>query len=185
MIVLAAQRGDESAFTDIYRYFADPLGGYVARRVSGEDIEDVVSDVWVKITQSLQTYAPKEGGSFRAWFWRVAMTVVVDYYRKKKPETPMEDMDLPSLVDGMGDTPETPLEEYQRAQLSTRLHDAISTLPNGQRDIIEMSFLQDLTHAEISEITGKSEGNIRIIKMRALRDMRRLWETKPENSTED
>ena len=48
----------------------------------------------------------------------------------------------------------------------------IEKLSPNSREILQLKFFDDLSNKEISEITGKSEGNIRIIQLRALKTLR-------------
>jgi RNA polymerase sigma-70 factor (ECF subfamily) len=46
--------------------------------------------------------------------------------------------------------------------------DAIALLPEQQRQVVVLKFIEGMDNAEISAVTGKSQGAVRILQMRAL-----------------
>jgi RNA polymerase sigma-70 factor (ECF subfamily) len=50
---------------------------------------------------------------------------------------------------------------------------AISYLPQNQRQVIILKFIEGMDNCEVGQIMGKSQGAIRVLQMRALASLRR------------
>jgi len=170
-LVLAAKQGDEVAFGQVYDYMFEKLWRYVAFRVSSEDIEDLVSEIWLKVVQSLKKYTPQKGASFSSWAFRIAHNAVIDYYRKQKEVLGLS-TDENDFFSNLKDPERTPdvlarLDgEYQD------LHQALAQIKPDHREILQLKFLEGFSNTEIAKITRKTEGNIRILQLRALREIK-------------
>ncbi|MEK9186314.1 MAG: sigma-70 family RNA polymerase sigma factor, partial [Patescibacteria group bacterium] len=53
---------------------------------------------------------------------------------------------------------------------------AIKKLKEEQQDVIIMRFVEDLSHKEIADAIGKTEGAVRLIQHRALENLRQLMD---------
>jgi RNA polymerase sigma-70 factor (ECF subfamily) len=42
------------------------------------------------------------------------------------------------------------------------------------RDLLLLRFIEDLSYCEISKVLGKSEGSLRIMQFRAMRDLKKI-----------
>ena len=62
-----------------------------------------------------------------------------------------------------------------------KLRQAISKLPENFQQVIVLKYINELDNAEISKATGKSEGSIRTIQFRALKQLRVMLEEKQED----
>jgi len=173
-LVAQAQKGDEEAFSDIFDIFFDALTQYVARRTPPEEVEDLVSEIFVKLIQNLGKYHSKSGG-FRAWVFKIAHNHVIDYYRRKKELLSLSDDEGQQYILELEDENPTPDAEANSAMENEKLLSILGKLSPTHREILELRFLEGFSTQEIGEITGKSDGNIRIMQMRALRHARELW----------
>ena len=55
------------------------------------------------------------------------------------------------------------------------IDEALKKLSTAHREILELKFLEEFSNQEIAKITGKTEGNIRIMQLRALRELRKFF----------
>ncbi len=173
--VLKAQKGDERSFALLFDSFYDKISRYVHFRVAQEDVEDIVSDVFLKVVEKLNTYKPNPKASFQSWIFRIAHNRVIDFYRQKKELLGKQDDDG---NDFFLQIPDDNLRPDQQANLNLdvkKLYKVLKQLPDVQREILEFKYLEGFSNAEVSQITGKAEGNIRVIQLRALREIRKRW----------
>lgn len=170
---LSAAKGDERAFIDLYDYFFDRIWRYVSFRVETEEVEDLVSEVFYKCVRSLKQYKPQKKATFSSWLFRIAHNQVVDYYRKQKElmGTDLEEEFFLRLKDEKQPSPDQKVLKNEEAML---IHKLLKKLKPNHREILELKYLEEFTNTEIASITGKTEGNVRIIQLRALREMRKL-----------
>src|SRR5688500_3926776 len=96
-LIEQAGSGSAEAFAKLYDAYVERVSRYIYFRVSDEnDIEDRVSQVFVKAWENVERY--KMGNSpFVAWLHTIARTLVIDHYRTKRNNLPLEEaMALPS-----------------------------------------------------------------------------------------
>ena len=177
-LVRDAQKGREEAFGHLFDLVSPHIERYISHRVPTEEVEDIHSDIWLKVVQKLHTYAPKGQAGFRAWIFRIAHNAVVDFYRRQKPFLSLEN------ESGEGDESEYILQiedeqiltpdDHTNLRLDTdRMLRELKNLSALQREILELRYLEGFLTHEIAQITGKSEGNIRVTQLRALRELKR------------
>ena len=94
-----------------------------------------------------------------SWPLTVARNKIIDWYRKRKPESYRQWEDesaLPlNLEDILYDPGQNPEVLYERSLLWTELADALEDLPDEQRDVFIMHELEGKGFKEIAEITGE------------------------------
>ena len=119
----------------------------------------------------------KESGKFSAWITRIAHNLIIDYFRQEKAENWVscdeEEHDLLNTVR----LAVNPLEsEMVNEQVLADVKRLVDSLPDEQREVVQMRFYQDLSFKEIAELTGVSI-NTSLGRMRyAILNMRRMAE---------
>ncbi len=176
-LVEKSQKGDRSSFDKLFDFYFNKIYRYIGFRVPEEDIEDLTGDVFLKMVGKIKLYKTQSGASFSAWLFRIAHNRVVDFYRKKKDILGLgnkedEEDFWAILPDEKGLKPHEILQNLDKQE---KIKEALTKLPPSYREILELKFLEDFTNKEIAEITGKREGNIRIIQLRALKEMRQYF----------
>jgi RNA polymerase sigma-70 factor (ECF subfamily) len=154
--IAAAQRGDEDAFGQLYRLHR-PAIVRMARLHVGIDGDDLVAEVFMRAWTGLPTYRPT-GVPFVAWLYGIARHVIVDQVRRESRSTPQAT--LPERA--------VDLREDDRLMLA----DAIDSLPDEQRQVIELKYLLGLRNPEVAEALGVSVGAVNAKQWRALRALR-------------
>lgn len=178
-LVEKAQKDSQAAFADLYDHFYPKIFRYTSFKVLEIDRDDLVSEIFFKFVKNLKKYRKKEGISFDAWLYRIASNTITDFYRKKSRTMEIaesqilgdEDQDF-SIFDLRETDEKTPRELLLEKESFEAIEDLLKNLPPSQREILQLKFLEDFSNHEIAKITGKSEGNIRIIQLRALRALR-------------
>ena len=165
--VKKSQGGDEVAFSFLYDIFIDKIYKYIAYRVPSEDAEDVVAEVFLKAWRNIEKYQVKKGARFNSWIFKIAQNGIIDFYRKKKEFTElnenMEDEKKKSILSEIGSK-----LDYERVVK------ALFGLKKNYREVIIMRYMEDLKYSEISKILNKKEGSIRVLIMRGLNEIRKI-----------
>src|SRR5262249_40919250 len=65
-------------------------------------------------------------------------------------------------------------QRSERDRRSLLVAEALARLPERRRQVIDMYFLEQLSDAEICRRIGGSPGAVRVLRFRALEDLRRL-----------
>jgi RNA polymerase sigma-70 factor (ECF subfamily) len=75
-----------------------------------------------------------------------------------------------------GDT-DDPLQVLALAEDHDQLRRALSSLSPDYQNVLVLRFINDVPHAEVAEIMGKSEANARVLQHRALKALANALET--------
>jgi RNA polymerase sigma-70 factor (ECF subfamily) len=169
ILVQEAQNGRTDAFGKIYDFFVQPVYRYIYFKVSREDAMDLTETVFLKMWEHLNSYR-KGDASFTSWVFRIAHNMVVDHYRTRKKNAPLDIQ----LKDEKRESDPVFLTERKLSQ--DRLRIALSKLKKKYQQILLLKYVNDLENEEISRIMGKSEGSLRILKFRALKELKKVLE---------
>ncbi len=164
-LIAEAMRGNRVAFGEVYGIYLDRIYRYILYQVN--DImaaEDLTEEVFVKAWKAMPYYRGK-GSQFSAWLYRIAHNQVMDDFRNRKDH-------LAVSIDSVLDMAE-PGRMFTEGLTRREVLELVSRLPEQQRQIIILKFIEGLDNQEIMEITGQSQGAIRIMQMRALSSLRR------------
>jgi RNA polymerase sigma-70 factor, ECF subfamily len=129
----------------------------LAYRLLGDmgDAEDVVQDAFLAVWRSLDRYDPARGTP-RTWLMSIVRNRALDVLRTRRvhPVKPLDDN--AAFADG------TDVVRLVEARLdSTRARAALTTLPDEQRQTIEMAYLVGLSHSQIASRTDEPLGTIK------------------------
>ncbi len=113
--------------------------------------EDLVQDTMMKAWANRDSYQP--GTNMKAWLFTILRNVYISYYRKKRRE--VEDAD--GAIEGS--LAEKGRQEGHMAML--QLKDAMSELPDDQREAIIMVGAAGFSYDEAAEIAGVAPGTIK------------------------
>jgi RNA polymerase sigma-70 factor, ECF subfamily len=161
--VKRAQEGDRQALGFLYAHYADNVYGYVRSIVRDHhEAEDVTQHVFAKLIKVIGSYEEREVPFF-AWVLRVAHNVAVDHIRQQQRLIPVEE--VRSSYEGGGGDP------AGGGQMNT-LRDALSTLPQAQREVLVLRHFAGLSPPEIATRTGRSEGSIHALHHRGRRTLK-------------
>lgn len=163
LLVEAAQR-DPRRFADLYELQFRRVYAYVAARVGRrEEAEDVTSEVFHQALAGLQNYEWR-GVPFSAWLIRIAANAITDRWRRASHES---DHPVPENIE---DTSAEDIE--QRAALSQ----LVGELPEDQRRIVILRFVEQKSIKEIAQEIRRTEGAIKQLQFRALKKLRAQME---------
>jgi RNA polymerase sigma-70 factor, ECF subfamily len=164
-LVIQAQKGDHEAFGKIYDRFVTPIHRYVAFRLPPAVVEDIVSDVFLKAWEKLDSYRGRRGTPFSSWLFRIAHNIVIDTYRTQKETNELHEF---HIDEDRWNDPKLKITQDMQAALLRR---AMNKLPKRYREVLLLSFMSGLSHMEIARAMRTREGGVRILKHRALKKL--------------
>ncbi len=166
-LVSQAIDGDADAFGVLYTRHLDAIYRYVYFRVADEALaEELTGEVFVRAWTGLPNYQSR-GHRFSSWLYRIAQNLLVDHYRRESSRAEIDEMGLDAIQS------EETLPENQvidRQELFS-LAEAIRNLSQDEQQVIVLRFIEGLSHREVAEAIGKSEGASRVIQHRALENL--------------
>lgn len=170
-LVLRAQRGDTDAFGELYDLYVDNIYRYIYFRVDREEALDMTENVFLKVWENLKLYRKVSNKYFSSWLYRIAHNIVIDYYRMRRKTVDITEINLPDEK-RMND----PVVLTEQSMSQDVLKAAIGKLNKKYRQVILLKYINGLDNREIAGIMRRSEGNLRILKFRALKALRRILE---------
>lgn len=166
-LMAKARNGDKAAFGKLYQLYYNPLFRFILAKVVDDEVAaDLTQTVFVKVMTNLPRY--QEKGHPLAYFYTAARNAVTDHWRRQRPVVD----DPEPVLDQLADSTPTAAEQLDDKERRYMILRTISKLPADQQEIITMKFINGLTNAEISQITGKSEAAVRQLQHRGLKNLR-------------
>jgi RNA polymerase sigma-70 factor (ECF subfamily) len=167
-LIEQAKSGDSRSFADLYDHYLPPIYRFIYMKVSHrEEAEDLTHEIFLSAWQNLDRYRSR-GFPFSSWLYQIARNRVIDFYRTKKKHLPIESVD--AELAGSNDVLEVIADEALSMKL---VREVINELSPDYQDVLLMKFMEELSHAEIAQIMGKSAGAVRLIQHRALQELRK------------
>jgi RNA polymerase sigma-70 factor (ECF subfamily) len=160
----AARCGEEWAVATLWRDLNPRLLRFLRAR-HGDSYEDVASETWLRMTQSLHGFTGGEV-DFRAWFFTIAHGASVDWYRRaaRRPKTGADS----SVLDSHAAADDTANEALAAMDTDAALA-LLGRLPPAQADIILLRVVAGLDAEHVGRIVGKRAGTVRVLQHRGLR----------------
>ncbi|MEI8373171.1 MAG: sigma-70 family RNA polymerase sigma factor [Planctomycetota bacterium] len=132
----------------------------------GDSAREVVQHAFLQLCER----TPEELiGREAPWLFRVCRNKAVDLIRLRQRHRGDPEADLATLV---GREPD-PAEQAERQDLCGELTRRVAQLPASQREAIDL-WCEGFSYRQISEIAGQSEGNVRVLVHRAIKQLRQV-----------
>ena len=165
------RRGDSEAFKEIYQIFSDRIYRFIFFRLPSEsDAKDLLQETFLNLWNYLTT-KDKKIENLQAFIYKIAKNLIANYYREnkvKKGEIGLDDVDYK-----IGNEDEKMIKSVDIKIKIKKIREQLVNLGNDEyREIIELKYLDELSHKEIATILEKSEENVRVLLHRAMRKLK-------------
>ncbi|MCB9596510.1 MAG: RNA polymerase sigma factor [Sandaracinaceae bacterium] len=159
--------GDHAAFRELFTRYAPMLMRLTVRHLRSDELaREVVQQTFFQVHAARNDF--HQDRKLRPWVFTIAMNLVREHYRKQKrrSETGLDEAREPAVQGERG-----PIEQRQRVEL---LRAALERLPDTQREVVELHWLEERPFAEVAEIVGSTEGAVRVRAHRAYKRLKEL-----------
>ena len=154
----------------LYDQYVGSVFRYVRYRVPTAQIaEDITSDTFLRALRRIDSFT-WQGRDIGAWFLTIARNLTTDHFKagRTRLEMPTEDM-----------TPHDNAEEGPESAVLAGLTNeallkALTELPTEQRECLIMRFLQGLSIAETALSLDRSDGAVKQLQLRGVRNLAKL-----------
>lgn len=160
-LLIEAAQADPARFVEIYERYVDRIYAFVSRRTENRAAaEDVTSHVF---EQALATIGRFEwrGLPVSIWLFRIASNAIADHWRQRSRHADEPPADIPDPHD---------FEDIDRR---IALYREVERLPDVQRQVIRLRFVEEKSIREVAAALNRSEGAVKQLQLRALDKLRK------------
>ena len=187
LLLVSAKAGDGPALVRLLDRHRDPLveqlQAQVGRRLRVKlDIEDLLQDVSLEVYREIGHFRGSTDGEFRCWLRKILAGIVMNrvrYYcgtgrRDLRRERRLASVDgsTRDLVRDLAAPDTSPSQRAVKHERTSRLAEAIETLPALYREVIVLRHAQGLSFDAVAHQMGRTEDSVKNMWFRALRQLR-------------
>jgi len=160
-LLIEAAQADPARFVELYDRHVDRVYAYVSRRAGNRSVaEDITSAVFEQALTHLPRFEWR-GVPFIAWLFRIAANALADHWQQQGRDA----HDMPA---------EVPDEhEYKEIERRVSLFQLVNRLPEAQRQVIQMRFVEGHSIRDVAVALERSEGAVKQLQLRALASLRK------------
>ncbi|GAB4009484.1 sigma-70 family RNA polymerase sigma factor [Nocardioides ultimimeridianus] len=169
-LVELARGGDSEAFGLLYDHYQSSVYRFLYYRTRSSVVaEDLTSETFFRALRNMSSFR-WQGKDFGAWLMTIARNLATDHFKagRTRLELTTEDMGAHD------DATEGPESAVLASLTNEILLEALTKLPTEQRDCLIMRFLQGLSIAETAQALGRSDGAIKQLQLRGVRNLAKL-----------
>jgi RNA polymerase sigma-70 factor, ECF subfamily len=169
-LVELARGGDSEAFGLLYDHHQGSVYRFLYYRTRSQTLaEDLSSETFLRALRNMNGFR-WQGKDFGAWLMTIARNLCTDHFKagRTRLELTTEDMGAHD------DSTEGPENAVLAGLDNEVLLGGLRRLSDEQRDCLIMRFLQGLSIAETAEILGRSEGAVKQLQLRGVRNLAKL-----------
>jgi RNA polymerase sigma-70 factor (ECF subfamily) len=170
-----ATRGDAVALDALLERYLPQLRAFVRLRLgpglrARESSDDIVQSVCRQILQDVDVFEFRGEARFKHWLYSAALRKIRDrhrFYHREKRSIDRERPIDPALLREYASF-STPSEAAMHKEELAVFEEVFDSLPDDYKEVITLSRLIGLEHAEIAAQMGRSEQSVRMLLFRAL-----------------
>ena len=169
-LVELARQGDSDAFGMLYDHYQGSVYRFLFYRTRSSTLaEDLTSETFFRALRNMQNFR-WQGKDFGAWLMTIARNLATDHFKAGRTRLEMATEDM-----GVHDDATEGPEHAVLASLTNEvLLKSLTELPTEQRDCLVMRFLQGMSIAETAAVLGRSEGAVKQLQLRGVRNLAKL-----------
>lgn len=160
-LLVEAAQADPARFVEVYERYIDRIYAFVSRRTANRAAaEDITSQVF---EQALRTIGHFEwrGVPVSAWLFRIASNALADHWRERARDAHEAPPDVPDSRD------------HEDIDRRIALYQHVERLPDLQRQVIRMRFVEEQSIRDVAAALDRSEGAVKQLQLRALENLRK------------
>ena len=165
VLITRAVAGSNSAWNKLIKRYEKRVYNYALRMVSHpDDAFDLMQEVFVGVHRNLGSF--RGDAPFPAWLFRIASFRCTDYLRRRKFHDEFDE------ERGFLNAAAGPEEQTFTTHANQKISAALGTLPDEQRQVVELKFFQHFTFEDIAGQLGISPNTAKTRLYSALRKLK-------------
>jgi RNA polymerase sigma-70 factor (ECF subfamily) len=172
-----AQNGDRQAFSIVYERYSSAVLSYLYRMLGNvEDVESIGQEVFLRAFRFAPTYRYPE--KLSTWLFTITRNLAINNARRRKrsPVRNVTELNLEG-VEVTGDPYQVATQatdNVEKQEEIARILTALEDLPTDQKEVIVLGVFQDLSYAQMEEITGTKAVTLRSRMFHGLRKLAKM-----------
>jgi RNA polymerase sigma-70 factor (ECF subfamily) len=150
-LVEAAQAGDRGAFAALYRRHARTVHAVLLARLPHAELRDAMQDTFTQALARISSL--RDPAAFSPWLASIARNLARDWHKRGQPRRELARE--PEQIDAERARPRD-LDD------ALGLLAAMAQLPEGQRELLALRFVEGLSGPEIAAALGMTHGSVRV-----------------------
>lgn len=151
-----AANGDVEAFRKLFQTYAPRVKSYMMRQgTDANTAEELAQETLLTVWRKASLYSG-EKGSATTWIFTIARNLRIDRLRKEVSWQP-----LPEDNEEKASDDPAPDEELSERERREKVQEVLSGLPPDQSEVIVLSYVEGLSHSEISDRLGLPLGTVK------------------------
>lgn len=188
-LLLRAQQGDKNAQGKLVQLWYKRIYNFAFKFFQDHDLAmEVAQKTFISMCRNLEGL--QDTSRFKSWLYTIAVNYCREELRKKKSNrsVPFEFVVNPEAEnsprwEGSAMRHENPERQFQQAELSEILQQALMTLSEEQREVVIMKEFEGLKFREIAEVLNISENTVKSRMYYGLDGLKKILEQR--NITKD
>lgn len=171
LLAKVAATKDREAFANLFDHFAPRVKSFMMRKgASSEQAEDLVQETMISVWSKAQLYV-QDRGSVSTWIFTIARNLRIDRLRRERTSqyTDIDDYDAPSNDVAQDDA-------LARFQEDGAVAKALLQIPEEQRQLLILSYVEDMPQSEIAQRLNIPLGTVKSRMRLAYRRMKIMLE---------
>lgn len=171
-VMEAAIAGNPNAITQVYHLTRSPLRTYVFYKMRGSgpsDIDDVVSETYMRMIRNLPSYQPTK--DIMAWLYTIARNIIFDIAKscRHKREYLCDRIDDDILQ--LPDAETVVVAHMTRSDLAHEIHACMSGITDKQRDVICCRIVHEMSIQQTADALDLEPSVVKSLQWRGIRAM--------------
>jgi RNA polymerase sigma-70 factor, ECF subfamily len=151
-----AERADPAAFRELYETFGPRVKAYMMRKgADAGTAEDLAQETLLMVWRKAALYV-HDKGSMTTWVFAIARNLRIDRLRREVPWQELPEWRLAEPSDEA-----QPDEAFAEKQRQLRVQAALAELPQDQRQVVALAYIEGLSHSEIAARMGLPLGTVK------------------------
>jgi RNA polymerase sigma-70 factor (ECF subfamily) len=170
------QDGDRDAFEVLYQRYKAPIFTFLVRQYTSKDnANEITQETFIRVIRSAASF--RHGSKFATWIFTISRNLAIDFLRKAKHRShasldqPIGD-NGPTLGERLPGNSPNPDKASAQSTLRDDIAQALSNLPDDQREVFLLREYHGLPFREIATVVNAKEGTAKSRMRYALKTLR-------------
>lgn len=163
--------GNEAAMELLVRQNYDMVQSFIYRYIGDYNTSyDMTQEVFIKMMKNLSRFK-YENGNFKSYILKIASNQCRDYFRSSSYKASLESSDIYETNVESG---ELVIDILERNEERLKVKNAVSSLPEKQREAVILKYFHDMKIKEIAGVTGDNENTIKARLFSGIKNLKKM-----------